>query len=175
VDGAADMHCSLPGGGDGGIATVTQAACAPPDGGTSTSTVCPFGDPNANTQANDDDCKYRVSYGSSSIRQNQDVTLTVSATKLSDGSPVTGAQTQTEIFLGSPDPTDPCPPMTRPAPNPPAPERTQTVENPPGTYTIGPVRFDAPGDWTVRFHFYETCYDAPESPHGHAAFLIHVP
>ena len=32
------------------------------------------------------------------------------------------------------------------------------------------------GDWTVRFHFYENCNDAPEdSPHGHAAFFVHVP
>ena len=39
-----------------------------------------------------------------------------------------------------------------------------------------PINFDAAGDWTVRFHFYETCNDAPEdSPHGHAAFFVHVP
>jgi hypothetical protein len=175
VDGAVDMHCSGPDGGDGGITIVMQSACSPPDGGTMTSTVCPWGDTNSNTRANDDDCKYQVSFRSSPIYENQDVSFTVSATHLSDGSPVTGAQTQTEIFLGSPNPTEACPIMTRPAPNPPAPERTRTVESPPGTYMIGPLRFDAPGDWTVRFHFYETCFDAPESPHGHAAFLIHVP
>jgi len=38
------------------------------------------------------------------------------------------------------------------------------------------ITFDAAGDWTVRYHFYEDCNDAPEdSPHGHAAFLVHVP
>lgn len=40
---------------------------------------------------------------------------------------------------------------------------------------ITPVRFIAPGDWTVRFHFYENCYDASESPRGHGVLLIHVP
>jgi hypothetical protein len=50
------------------------------------------------------------------------------------------------------------------------------VEEPPGTYTIGPVVFDEAGDWTVRFHFNELCCDVvPDSPHGHAAFHIHVP
>ena len=50
------------------------------------------------------------------------------------------------------------------------------VEEPPGTYTIRPVVFDEAGDWTVRFHFNELCCDVvPDSPHGHAAFHIHVP
>jgi hypothetical protein len=45
-----------------------------------------------------------------------------------------------------------------------------------GKYTVGPIKFDAPGNWTVRFHFYEECSDVPEdSPHGHAAFFVHVP
>jgi hypothetical protein len=46
----------------------------------------------------------------------------------------------------------------------------------PGVYTVGPVRFDASGMWTVRFHFFETCTDfAEDSPHGHAAFYLNVP
>jgi hypothetical protein len=46
----------------------------------------------------------------------------------------------------------------------------------PGTYSVGPVRFDQAGRWFVRFHFYETCSDAPEdSPHGHVAFWVDVP
>jgi len=46
----------------------------------------------------------------------------------------------------------------------------------PGVYSVGPVRFDQAGRWTVRFHFFETCLDAREdSPHGHAAFYVDVP
>jgi hypothetical protein len=82
-------------------------------------------------------------------------------TKLADMTPATGAKTRAEIFL-----TD-----THPAAPPPA-----ASESPAGTYKVGPIKFDAPGDWTVRFHFYENCDDAPEdSPHGHVAFFVHVP
>jgi hypothetical protein len=48
------------------------------------------------------------------------------------------------------------------------------TENPPGTYT-GPIYFDKPGAWTVRFHFNENCNDVAGSPHGHAAFHVTVP
>ena len=45
-----------------------------------------------------------------------------------------------------------------------------------GTYTVGPIRFDAAGTWTVRFHVSEECTDvAEDSPHGHAAFFVRVP
>jgi hypothetical protein len=51
-----------------------------------------------------------------------------------------------------------------------------TTEGPPGTYTIGPVLFDEPGKWTVRFHIHEECTDlSNESQHGHAAFFVDVP
>jgi hypothetical protein len=174
VSGSRDTHCALPGGGDGGIVVPRQSACAAPDGGTATSTACAFGATLFGTMGEDDDCKYQVSWSSSPVFQGIDVTFTITVTRLADGTPVSGANTQTEIFLGSPVPSAPCPDQTRPAPNPPT--RTTTMERgSSGIYQIGPVRFDAPGDWTVRFHFYEDCYDAPESPHGHAAFLVHVP
>ena len=41
----------------------------------------------------------------------------------------------------------------------PPPEATEAAG---GKYTVGPIKFDAPGNWTVRFHFYEECNDAPE-------------
>jgi hypothetical protein len=45
-----------------------------------------------------------------------------------------------------------------------------------GAYTIGPVVFDQPGLWTIRFHLHENCADLlPDSPHGHAAYYINVP
>jgi hypothetical protein len=44
-----------------------------------------------------------------------------------------------------------------------------------GVYS-GRVVFDAPGEWTVRFHIHEECADLfDDSPHGHAAFHVTVP
>ncbi len=61
---------------------------------------------------------------------------------------------------------------THPAPN----TDVVVTEGPTGTYQIGPVRFDKPGKWTVRFHFNEQCEDTEaDSPHGHAAFYVDVP
>jgi hypothetical protein len=52
----------------------------------------------------------------------------------------------------------------------------ESKEGPPGTYVTSPVTFDAPGEWTIRFHFFEQCADVlPSSPHGHAAFFVNVP
>ena len=50
-----------------------------------------------------------------------------------------------------------------------------TTELSPGVYKVGPIKFDAAGKWTVRFHFFEGCTDTETSPHGHAAFLVNVP
>lgn len=114
------------------------------------------------SEANDDDCKYRVSFTHSCIVQNQPVTFDVTLRRSGDGSVATGAMPSTvEAFLD--DHPSPSNSFT-------GPERT------PGTYAIGPVLFDRPGRWTVRFHFFETCSDIPEdSPHGHTAFYIDVP
>ena len=44
-----------------------------------------------------------------------------------------------------------------------------------GVYS-GNIIFDKAGDWTVRFHIHEECFDfLDDSPHGHAAFRITVP
>jgi hypothetical protein len=58
----------------------------------------------------------------------------------------------------------------------PSPSTGSTTETSPGVYQIGPIVFDQPGQWTVRFHLYGSCFDlAPDSPHGHAAFFVQVP
>jgi hypothetical protein len=44
-----------------------------------------------------------------------------------------------------------------------------------GIYAVGPVTFDRPGQWVVRFHMYGDCLDTPDSPHAHVAFLVNVP
>jgi hypothetical protein len=121
-----------------------------------------FGPTMYNSEGDDDDCKYHVVWSSTPVRKNADVTFTVTATRLADAQPATGADVQLEAFF----------PPTHPTPTINIPHR----EDPPGTYTVGPLRLDVSGDWTVRFHFYEMCLDAPQdSPHGHAAFFVHVP
>jgi hypothetical protein len=174
VSGAADTHCSA----DGGVTqAVSAASCAaddagaadagPDDAGAFTYPPTMF-----NAEGDDDDCKYHVKWTATPIRQGTDVTFTVTVTT-KDGTPgpmrpLPGEgqnglyPIRAEVYLND----------THPAPN-----STQTSqETTPGTYTVGPIRFDASGQWTVRFHFHEQCADTKEdSPHGHAAFLVQLP
>ncbi len=116
-------------------------------------------------QGADDDCKYDVSFTTSCVTANQDVTFRVTLTSRADRTPATGAHPDSpEIFLAdNPSHISPSIGIT-------------TTEDPPGTYAIGPVDFDQSGRWVVRFHFYESCSDVPaDSPHGHIAFYIDVP
>jgi len=181
LTGAADTHCM------GMPAQVTsQAVCnLPPDmAGPQPDMAgvpdCPYGATMYGTSGDDDDCKYHLNYTVTPVYESTDVTFVVTAVSKVDNSPVVGAKVDAEVYLSD----------THPAPNAP----TKTVENPPGTYTIGPIHFDAPGAcmatpindacrnpdiadcWKVRFHLFENCFDVyPNSPHGHAAFFIKVP
>jgi hypothetical protein len=163
--GALDTHCQ-----DASGAVVAQPigmcmtaggdtdAGQPDDAG---APVSDYGETMYNAEGNDDDCKYHVVWTSTPVRENTGVTFTVTLTNLTDMTPVSGAGMRAEVYLND----------THPA----APPK-QATEAAGGKYTLGPVTFDAPGNWTVRFHFFEDCDDAPEdSPHGHAAFLVHVP
>jgi hypothetical protein len=158
VTGALDSHCKDA---DGGVMATVIGTCmtggVEPDGGA----VSDYGETLFNAEGDDDDCKYHVKWTATAIRQNADVTFTVTLTKLADMTAATGAGINAEVYL-----TD-----THPAPPPP-----EAAESAGGNYKVGPVRFDAPGDWTIRFHYYENCNDAPEdSPHGHTAFFVRVP
>ena len=113
------------------------------------------------SEGDDDDCKYHVAWTSTPVYENQDVTFTVTVTKKVEGVPAEGAKSYVEVFLDE----------THPAPN----SDPMTHETAPGVYTIGPVRFDARGQWTTRFHFFGDCVDGETSPHGHAAFFVSVP
>ncbi|HXU02701.1 MAG TPA: hypothetical protein VN903_17170 [Polyangia bacterium] len=162
VMGALDMHCAATGPtiiGECMTGTAPVDAAAPdPDGGAPTSD---YGDTLYNAEGDDDDCKYHVKWTATPIREKTAVTFTVTLTKLADMTPATGAGINAEVFLNA----------THPAVPPP-----QATESAGGKYTVGPIKFDASGNWTVRFHFFEDCNDAPEdSPHGHAAFFVHVP
>jgi hypothetical protein len=156
--GPPDMHCIDD---DGGQIIGEANSCpttAPLDAGMD---ALPGG--HVGTEADDDDCKYHVKYTVGCVAVGQPVTFTVTLTSRADGSLVTGASPQTlEGFLGTSHilPAD----ATR-----------RATEISPGVYTIGPATFDKSGQWTVRFHFFETCADTEGSKHGHAAFLIDVP
>lgn len=157
VMGATDTHCN------GELVVVNPAACnsapAEDDAGTG---GAEFGDTMYNSEGDDDDCKFHVQWSATTLCENTDATISVILTKKSDGSAVPGATPWADIYLGA---------QTHPAPL-----TNQTYhETSPGHYTIGPVRFDAPGKWTMRFHFFPDACDVPESPHAHAAFYVNVP
>jgi hypothetical protein len=122
----------------------------------------PYGQTMFGSAGNDDDCKYYLSWVATPIQQNTDTTFTVTAIRLADGKPATCAGVRPDVFLSTTHGAAPPPDV--------APEIAA------GVYKVGPIRFDARGRWTVRFHFYESCSDTPEdSPHGHAAFYVDVP
>lgn len=174
VLGPVDNHCFLnpDGGAPGGMMAAQQteaSACnggmvAGADAGPHAST---YGPTMYNAGGNDDDCKYLLNWATPGVAENDPVTFTVAAVTAIDGKPATGAALYAEVFLANADPT-----KTHLSPT----LQPQVTEVQPGVYTLGPVLFDLPGQWTVRFHFHATCLDLlPTSPHGHAAFYVQVP
>jgi hypothetical protein len=166
VSGAADMHCTAP---DGRleVQSTSQASCqARPDAG-------PPGTPDANqndvfpptlfgTAGNDDDCKYHYEWSSTPVYENYDIHFHLTLTNLGDNSPATGADPYMEITLNDQ--------FSAPPTNP------KTTETAAGVYDIGPIQFDMPGKWLIRFHVFHSCLDLVDtSPHGHAAFFLNVP
>ena len=154
-------------GADGGIvdAATTEggtggsASDAGADGG---APVSDYGPTMYNNSGSDDDCKYNVNWESTPVKENVGVTFYMNAIRRADEQPAEGANVVLEVYLNSSHPT--------PSTNIPNKELSG------GNYIVGPVIFDAPGMWTVRFHLYEMCSDDPEdSPHGHAAFYVNVP
>jgi hypothetical protein len=169
VTGPQDAHCGTM------VQTTSAESCHPEGGGGGI--VTPGGGYGAtmyDSSGSDDNCKYDVTWASTTIAENRNAYFQVKATKRTDQSPLTGAAPFAEIFKAIDD--NPGSSLNG----------TQTpTETSPGTYVIGPVQFDEPTDggtaatrgyWTVRFHFNETCSDVqPDSPHGHAAFYLNVP
>ena len=116
-------------------------------------------------EADDDDCKYHVSFENTCVAVDQPVTFTLSLTRLIDGLPGTGTNpAYPEIFLEEDE--------SHLSPS----NDITATERSPGKYEIGPVVFDVPGRGVVRFHYFESCSEIPEdSPHSHGAFYIDVP
>src|SRR5579883_813456 len=199
--GPADTHCALDDGGmivqptnqasctvadagaasgdDGGAAddAATSADSGGPSGGGADS--CPYGPTMYGQESDDDDCKYHVKWTSTPICEQgggpapAPVIFTVTVTNKVDGTPLTGAATRIEAFAttaGDWDAATYCDTKSTHI------DQNNLFdplhEGPPGTYK-GPVYFDQPGQWTVRFHFFENCFDVLEtSPHGHAAYHV---
>jgi hypothetical protein len=175
VEGPADTHCGAksqvvsaaachpaPGTGGGSSTSSTTGAGGAATTGAGGADVSEYGETLPNAEADDDDCKYHLAWTATDIRQNTDVTFTAVITTKTDGKPVPTGDVDLEAFLND----------THPAPN----SDAKVTESPTGTYKIGPIRFDAAGKWTVRFHIHEDCSDLTEdSPHGHVAFFVNVP
>jgi hypothetical protein len=176
VTGAKDKHCTgMP------SQPTDQSAChvtmLPADAGAGTGGGGPeYGATMYNQEGDDDDCKYHVSWTSTPISNGADVTFTMSGTYKANGTPnppamaggpIIGLDTSNfYVEIGYSDPTHAPPPTNE----------VVTASSTPGTYSIGPVIFDKPGQWFARFHLFEACADVlPDSPHGHAAFYINIP
>ena len=173
VSGIDDTHCQ---GGDAGAShVVNYAACGLEGGSVTTKSGTDGGTADAgadnggygatlyNNVGYDDDCKYGVKWTATPITQKKDVFFEVSVLATSNSNAVTGANPYVEAYL---DPTHPALDGS---------SKPTAVEITPGTYVIGPYQFDAGGKWTARFHFFSTCSDTADSPHGHAAFYVAVP
>jgi len=150
---ASTASCNVSFNTDGGAATGDG------DGGVP---ISDYGPTMYGSAADDDDCKYFVSWTATPIKEKADTYFTVTALRLADMMPASCAGVRPDVELS----------ISHGAPAP----RNPSTEIAPGVYRVGPIKFDAPGIWTVRFHFFEECSDTPEdSPHGHAAFYVKVP
>ena len=131
---------------------------APPDGASPNAADFEKESP---IELNDDACKFhmivrRICGGDGSLL------FLISGTQLTDGTPATGAAPYFEAALG----------LAHHAPN----THPVTTEVSPGTYTIGPIVLDRPGQWTMVLHFYGLCPSTdPAAAHAHGTFLMNVP
>jgi hypothetical protein len=171
VDGGMDM------GDDGGMDMEADGGMDMGDDGGAVAS-CDYGATMYGMHGNDDDCKYWVSWTSDPICAGANgVRFTVSVWSNVDGTPVTGIPTGIlpEAFITSGLDAACDNHGSHYSPGSAASPYLTEVAPGSGIYS-GPVVFDIPGEWTVRFHLHQECVDVlPTSPHGHAAFHITVP
>jgi hypothetical protein len=157
---------------------VDQASCHPDaaagdDGGAAP--ACPYGATLFGQSGTDDDCKYKLSWTSDPICEGAGgVQFTATLTSNVDGSPVAGISKGLAIEAFIPTSLDAsCDDRSTHG----SPGSANLIETAPGSGVYkGPIVFDAPGEWTVRFHIHEECDDLLDtSPHGHIAFHVTVP
>jgi len=184
-DGSIGLTCSAPGSATPGPADVhcqgqpaqpvDTASCNVTSDGGAPGEDCAYGDTEFGQSGTDDDCKYKVSWTSDPICEGAaGVQFTATVTNNVDGSPVTGTQDGLTIETYIPTNLDAScdDKSTHPSPGN---AHLQEVTPGSGIYK-GPIVFDAPGEWSVRFHIHEECTDIlPTSQHGHIAFHVSVP
>ena len=169
-DGAVDMHCID----DAGKAVTQEVGKCVSESDTGAPGAAGAGgagseeeesEVHTTSSAQDDDCKYDVTFSVDCLELDRPATFTVKVTERAGGAPMTGDDPDSpEVYLAS------NPSHISPS------NKINAPEGPPGTYKIGPIVFDESGRWVVRFHFNEECSDTPEdSPHGHVAFYVDVP
>ena len=152
VSGAPDTHCG------------TKVVVVDPNACDATGVAArEYGDTLFNAVGIDDDCKYNVAWTATAVCSDTDIYFTLTLSARFDDAPKVLAKPTVEAFLTD-TPTHGLPDSGQ-----------RVVELGGGSYRIGPVRFDAAGQWTVRFHFYPDCADTEASPNGHAAFFVDVP
>ena len=170
VDPAA-CHAAAPEEGEGGASGEGEAGNGAGGSDCNQTHDAEYGDTLPNSEGDDDDCKYHVSWTSTPIRRNQDVTFTVRAADLSTADPLQSLPGDHALPL-SVEVYQPCEPTRLGlAQN----FKAEFSEISAGLYEGGPLRFDQPGRWVVRFHLFEECDDGEGSPHGHIAFFVDVP
>jgi hypothetical protein len=153
------------------MAHKTAASSCTPDGGAPVDAgETSYGPPLFNGKGDDPACKYNLELEALSWQRDADVEMSVAVGDLStigfsdwpDGDWVVGADAIARISHDginfSPTPGLP------------------STEVSPGIYRFAPVRFTAPGRWTVRVDLFPSCTDAlADSPATHAAFYVDMP
>jgi len=120
-------------------------------------------DPRFNAEGEDDDCKYHVTWTATPICFDATVTFEVTVAARFDNAPQVGAAPRIEAHLTN-DVGHTLPESGQ-----------RTVELGGGRYEVGPVHFDASGQWEMTIHLYEECNRTVHSPRGQITFFVDVP
>jgi hypothetical protein len=170
--GPADNHCLLPDGGSFFQFTQDLSCHSDASPGDDGGATCSYGPTAYGQESDDDGCKYHVKWTSTPICAGADgVNFDLYVTSKETGWPQQGAGAIAETFMTSPTDSGCEMDSAHRGPN----TGVRLTELGPGGYS-GRIVFDVPGQWIVRFHFFEDCDSLlPASPHGHAAYHVTVP
>lgn len=135
---------------------------------------CEYSTTVKSTEADDDECKYHVSWTAGDLCQGDaGVEFQVTVVEKATGATVSIPNgLETEVYVPA-DPAAACDSVGTHA----SPLANPLVETAAGSgvYT-GRIAFDRSGPWTMRFHIHEECLDElASSPHGHVAFRLTLP
>ncbi|TNF38394.1 MAG: hypothetical protein EP329_00565 [Deltaproteobacteria bacterium] len=152
VAGDADLHCGTK------VVVLAPDACTAEDDGGPAEV-----DPRYNGEGEDDDCKYHVTWTATNACFEADAYFEITLSSRFGNAPQVGAAPRIEGHLAN----DVGHTLVD--------ADQRSVELGGGRYRVGPVRFDATGEWVVTFHLYEDCNHTESSPRGSISFLVDVP